>query len=70
MTDDQIRIAYEKASGIDIGRVANGIALARAFINEVFNTLPVAGYLDPDGTMHTEEWEAGADCEEVFRRPE
>lgn len=32
--------------------------------------LPVAGYLNPDGGFAQEEWEAGADCVEIFRRPE
>lgn len=46
MTDEQITAAYLKSAGIDISRVLNGIAMARAFI------------------------EAGADCVEIFRRPE
>lgn len=44
--------------------------MARAFIEAVFDALPVAGYLDPDGGFAQEEWEAAADCVEVFRRPE
>lgn len=70
MTDEQIAAAYLKASGIDISRVPNGIAMARAFIEVVFDALPVAGYLNPDGGFAQEEWEAGADCVEIFRRPE
>lgn len=70
MTDEQIAAAYLKSGGIDISRVSNGIAMARAFIEAVFDALPVAGYLDPDGGFAQEEREAGADCVEVFRRPE
>lgn len=44
--------------------------MARAFIEVVFDALPVAGYLNPDGGFAQEEWEAGADCVEIFRRPE
>lgn len=70
MTDEQITAAYLKSSGIDISRVPNGIAMARTFIEAVFDALPVAGYLDPDDGFAQEEWEAGADCVEIFRRPE
>lgn len=70
MTDEQIAAIYLKATGIDISRVARGLGQAHAFLKELFDALPIAGYLDPDGTMHAEEWEASADCEPVYRRPE
>lgn len=70
MTDEELNTIYMKATGIDIGRIPGGLTLARAFVVALFDWLTPAGYLDPDGTMHAEEWEAGADCEQVFRRPE
>lgn len=70
MTDEQIAAAYRKSSGIDISRVPNGIAMARAFIEAVFDALPIAGYRDPDDSFHLEELEASADCEPMYRRPD
>lgn len=68
MTDDQITAVYQKALGLHLDPV--NLERARKFIDALFDALPVAGYLDPDGGFAQEEWEAGADCVEVFRRPE
>ena len=70
MTDQQLCDIYRKATGIELAGNQRGLEQGHAFIEALFDALPVAGYLDPDGTLHTEEWEASADCEEVFRRPE
>ena len=68
MTDDQIRTAYARATGITAVMGELQMTQARAFIRTIFDMAEPAGYLDPDGTLHLEEWEASADCEEVFRR--
>lgn len=73
MTDEQLRDIYLKATGLDLNAVGEnkrGYEQGHAFVKALFDALPVAGYLDPDGTMYLEEWEASADCVEVFRRPE
>lgn len=56
MTDEQIAAAYRKSSGIDISRVPNGIAMARAFIEAVFDALPIA--------------DTTPDFEPLYRRPD
>lgn len=69
LSDEQLQRAYEKcAPGRPMPPV--GLVQARVFIEAIFDELPVAGYLDPDGSFAEEEWGAGADCVEVFRRPE
>ena len=67
MTDDQIRKAY-RAAGPTYEMTDIHITQARAFIRTIFDMAEPAGYLDPDGTLHLEEWEASADCEPIYRR--
>lgn len=69
LTDEQIKRAYAKATN-NLPMSAVGSRQARAFIGALFDEMTPAGYLDPDGTFHAEEWEASADCEPVYRRPE
>ena len=67
MTDAKISEIYRKALGRNIA--PHHVFEAKQFINFLFDELEVAGYLDPDGTFSQEEWDASADCEEVFKRP-
>ena len=69
LTDDQIRESY-RATGLTYDMTEHHLKQAKLFISAVFDRLTPAGYIDPDGTLHAEEWEASADCEPVFRRPE
>lgn len=68
MTDDQIRKAYVRATGITAEMGEPQMTQARAFIRTIFDMAEPAGHLDPDGTCHAEEWEASADCEPIYRR--
>jgi hypothetical protein len=69
LTDDQIRAAYLK-TGANYTMTEHHMRQAKLFIGFIFDVLEPDAHLDPDGTMHIEEWEASADCEPLYRRPE
>jgi len=69
LTDEQIIRAYAKATN-NRPMTTDGSGQARTFIGALFDEMTPAGYLDPDGAFHAEEWEASADCEPVYRRYE
>ena len=66
MTDDQIRKAYVRATGITAEMGEPQMTQARAFIRTIFDMAEPAGFID-GGTFAQEEWEL-QHPEAVYRR--